>query len=58
MMFIDMTTELSPILFGLNVALLVSGAALVGQVAVTTWSSSFGRFLWRPPFVHNPVLAR
>jgi len=57
-MFIDMTTELSPILFGLNVALLVSGAALVGQVAVTTWSSSFGRFLWRPPFVHNPVLAR
>lgn len=32
MLFIDMTTELAPILYGLNGLLVVSGAAIVGSV--------------------------
>ena len=58
MMFIDLTNELSSILIGLNLALLVSGAALIGQVAVDTWFSSFGRFEWRRPVLHKPALVR
>lgn len=57
-MFIDMTKELSPILLGLDVALLVSAAALVGEVAVNTWFSSFGRFEWRRPVLQKQMLAR
>ena len=57
-MFIDMTRELSPILSGLNVALVLSGAALVGQVALNSWFRSFGRFEWRRPVLHKPVLVR
>jgi hypothetical protein len=58
MMLIDMTKELSPILFGLNVALLVAAAALLGQVAVNRWFRSLGRFEWRRPVLHKPVLVR
>lgn len=58
MMFIDMTKELAPILYGLDVLLVVSAAALVGRNAVSMWFRSTGR-LERPRLVlHRPVLAR
>ncbi len=58
MMFIDMTKELAPILYGLNVALIVSAAAIVGHAAVSTWFRSVGRFA-RPRIVLlRPALVR
>jgi hypothetical protein len=57
-MLIDFTKELSPILFGLNAALVVSAAAIVSRTAVGTWLCS----LWhieRPRISwHRPMLAR
>ncbi|MDX2170772.1 MAG: hypothetical protein SF182_27120 [Deltaproteobacteria bacterium] len=43
MLFIDMTQELSVLLTGLNIALLVSAMALVGNVALRTWTRSMSR---------------
>ena len=43
MMFIDMTQELSVLLTGLNVTLLVSGLAVFGNVALRTWTRSMSR---------------
>ena len=58
MMFIDMTKELAPILYGLDLLLIVSTAAIVSRTAVSTWFGSTGR-LERPRLVlHRPVLAR
>ena len=57
MMLIDMTNELSPILVGLNVALVVSGVGIVAQVALQSWSQLLGRFDRRPTFP-RPVLVR
>ena len=57
MMLIDMTNELSPILVGLNVALVVSGLGIVAHVAVQSWSQLLGRFDRRPTFP-RPVLVR
>ena len=58
MMFIEMTNELAPIIVGLNVALIVSAAAIVGNVAMNTWLTSLRR-LERPRFaLHRPALAR
>lgn len=58
MMFIDMTKELSPVLFGLNAALIVSAAALVSHTAARRWLGSIARFEWRRLVLHRPALAR
>ncbi len=58
MMFIDMTNELAPILYGLNIALVVSAAAIVGSTAMNAWFRSIRR-IERPRLVVNrPALAR
>jgi len=57
MMLIDMTKDLAPILYGLNIALIVSAAALLSP-AVSTWLRSIGR-IERPRLtLHRPLLAR
>ena len=57
MMFIDMTKELAPILYGLDVLLIVSAAALVSCTAVSSWFRA--RRFERPRLIlHRPVLAR
>lgn len=43
MMFIDMTQELSVLLTSLNMALVVSGLALFGNVALRSWMRSMNR---------------
>ena len=58
MMVLDMTKELVPILYGLDVALLVSAAVLVSRTAVSTWLRSLGRFERRRPLLPRPVLVR
>jgi hypothetical protein len=57
MMLIDMTNELSPILVGLNVALVVSGLGIAAHVAAQSWSQLLGRFDRRPALA-RPVLVR
>jgi hypothetical protein len=57
MMLIDMTNELSPILVGLNVALVVSGLGIAAHVAAESWSQLLGRFDRRPALA-RPVLVR
>lgn len=58
MMFIDMTKELAPFLYGLNIALVVSAAAIVGSTAMNAWFKSIRR-IERPRLVVNrPALAR
>jgi hypothetical protein len=58
MFAIDWTTELTPILYGLNAALLVSTLAIIGRSAVGTWFRSLGR-IRRPRLVlHRPALVR
>jgi hypothetical protein len=58
MMFIDMTNELAPIIFGLNAGLIISGMALISQTPVNTWFRSLGGSVRQPVAVHRPVLAR
>jgi len=56
-MMIDLTNELAPVLVGLNVALVVSAAALVDG-SVRRWFASIGH-IQTPRFtVHRPALAR
>jgi len=46
MMFIDMTTELSPILYGMNVLLFVSALAVLAEPAsrsLRNWTRTFTR---------------
>ena len=57
-MVIDMTNQLSPILVGLNLSLIVSAAALFAPTALETWSGSLGRFVRRPFTLNRPVMAR
>ena len=58
MMLIELTNELAPIMVGLDVALLISGAAIVASIAANAWSASAWR-AWRPRVaLHRPVLAR
>ena len=57
MMFIDMTKELAPILYGLDVLLIVSAAALVSCTAVSSWFRA-NRFERPRLILHRPVLAR
>lgn len=57
-MVIDLTNQLSPILVGLNVALVVSAAAIFAPTALDTWSGSLGRFVRRPLTLNRAVLAR
>jgi hypothetical protein len=58
MMLIDMTKDLAPIVYGLNIALIISALALLSRTAVGTWFRSVGR-IERPRFtLHRPLLAR
>ena len=58
MMLIELTNELAPILVGLDVALLISGAAIMASIASSAWSTSAWR-AWRPRVaLHRPALAR
>jgi len=43
MMIIDMTRELSPLLMGLDVALVISGLGLVAASVGTAWTRRFSR---------------
>ena len=45
-------------MYGFNVALIVSAAAIVWQVAVSTWFRSVGRFARPRIVVHRPALVR
>jgi hypothetical protein len=58
MMFIDLTSELVPMLYGLNVALIVSAAAIVGSNAVSAWFRSIRRIETPRLVIHRPVLVR
>jgi len=56
MMLIDMTHDLTPLLFGFNAAMIVSALAIVGGV-VSSWFASLR--IERPRLVvHRPALAR
>ena len=57
MVVIDMTNELFALLVGLNVALVVSGVAIVAHATMHSWSRVFGRFDRRFN-VGRPVLVR
>jgi hypothetical protein len=59
MMFIELTEELAPIVIGLDVALLISGAAILASVVSHAWSSSTWR-LSRPRLAvfHRAAVAR
>jgi hypothetical protein len=60
MMLIDMTKDLAPILYGLNVALVISAVGLLSRTAVSTWFRSLGRIERPRPqlTLHRPALAR
>jgi len=58
MLFIDWTRELSSILIGLNVALVISAVAIICNTPVSTlvsslWHSERPRITW-----HRPMWAR
>ena len=55
-MVIDLTNQLSPILVGLNVALVVSAAAVFAPTVLDTWSGSLGTVL--PQRACSPSTAR
>jgi len=58
MMVIDMTRELAPFLYGLNVVLVVSAVAIVSRTNLTSWLRSVGRFRRPRPVFTRPVLVR
>jgi len=57
-MAVDLTNQLSPILVGLNVALVLSAATLLALATLDTWAGSLGRFVRRPLTFNRAVLAR
>ena len=59
MMLIELTDELAPIVIGLNVTLLISGAAILASIVSQAWSSSTWR-VSRPRLAvfHRPAVAR
>lgn len=57
-MAVDLTNQLSPLLVGLNVALVLSAATLLVLTALDTWSGALGRFVRRPLTLNRAVLAR
>lgn len=58
MMFIDMTDQLAPVIYGLNFLLLLSAAGVLSLTPVNPWFRSLDRSLRRPLNLHRPALAR